>query len=115
MTSEPLAVLVLAAALLTLHREPGSGRLHDLFAGTVDTLGGAGMSRARRGVETVGPVHRVAGGVGLGLLAWALTGAVPANRSCRRLEPGSPWRVSSAAASTSTASGSLVIAASPSA
>jgi len=78
MTSEPLAVLVLAAALLTLHGEPGSGRLQDLFARAVITLGGAGASRARRSVAAVGSVHRVAGGVGLGLLVWALTGAVPA-------------------------------------
>ena len=78
MTSEPLAVLALAAALLTLHGEPGSGRLHDLFAGTRRKPGAARVSRAHRGVESVGPVHRVTGGVGLGLLVWALTGAVPA-------------------------------------
>jgi Flp pilus assembly protein TadB len=77
MTSEPLAVLMLAAALLTLHGEPGSGRLHGLFAGAV-TLGTARVSPAHRGVEAIGPVHRVAGSVGLGLLIWALTGAVPA-------------------------------------
>ena len=91
MTSKPLAVLVLAAALLTFHGEPGSGRLHDLFAGTVDTLGGAGVSQARRGVETVGPVHQVAGGVGLGLLVWALTGAVPAGVLAAGIGLGFRW------------------------
>ena len=78
MTSEPLAVLALAAALLTVGGGPGPRRLRDLFTGTVETGGTAPASGGPGGLDAAGPGYRVAGGVGLGLLVWALTGAVPA-------------------------------------
>ena len=82
MTSEPLAVLVLAAALLTVHGEPGSGRLHDLCADRPDPARRGSRAPAATTVasETIGWL----GGVGLGLLVWALTG----RRAGRRLAAG---------------------------
>ena len=73
MTSEPLAVLALAAALLSL-RSAGSGRLHGLLPGAA----GATTGTSARAAARAGPSHRTAVCVVLGLAGWALTGAASA-------------------------------------
>ncbi len=72
MTSEPLAALVLAAALLINRGTAASGRLHDLVVAPVGT---PTPRRTHREIDAVGPLVRVAGSVGLGLLVWAFSGA----------------------------------------
>ena len=74
MTSQPVAVLALAAALLILRGDSGAGRLRNLLPGPRDAT-----ATGRPGLtDTGGPVRRVAGCGGLGLLIWALTGIAPA-------------------------------------
>jgi pilus assembly protein TadC len=70
MTSQPLAVLLLAAALLAVGGAPGPARLRVLLA----RAAGTGVVRG----APAGPGLRVAGGAALGLLVWALTGTAAA-------------------------------------
>jgi hypothetical protein len=75
MTSQPLAVLTLAAVLLIVRGAPGPRRLHALVVGSP---GAVSTDRTSGAADRVGPAPRLAGSVGLGLVVWALTGVAAA-------------------------------------